>query len=146
MMNSIFQLSPDMEKPKVVKRKKPFLFRRSKRIFKQRTEEHGFMELFIKILIRNLTYLSGYFRLVSVTGAAIVVVPPILFKVLILIGFSFFIHGWIISLWDQVILSHPISKKYETKPAFYHARKKMSLYSSIPTVSFLVILLIVNII
>ncbi|WP_100402603.1 ABC transporter permease [Bacillus sp. FJAT-42315] len=146
MMNSIFQLSPDMEKPKVVKRKKPFLFRQSKRIFKRRTEEHGLMELFIKILIRNFTYLSGYFRLVSVTGAAIVVVPPILFKVLILIGFSFFIRGWMISLWDQVILSHPISKKYETNPAFYHGRKKMSLYSSFPAVFFLVILLIVNII
>lgn len=78
--------------------------------------------------------------------AAIVVVPPILFKVLILIGFSFFIRSWMISLWDQVIFSHPISKKYETKPAFYHARQKVSLYSSVPPVCFLLILLVVNIV
>nr|WP_275296775.1 ABC transporter permease [Bacillus sp. REN10] len=146
LMNSIFQLSPDMEKPKVMKRKKPFLFRKSRRIFKQRTEEHGLIELFMKILIRNLTYLSGYVRLVSVTAGAIVVVPPVLFKVLILIGFSFFIHGWIINVWDQVILSHPISKKYETRPAFYQARKKVSVCSMALAFIFLSILFIICII
>ncbi|WP_338749240.1 ABC transporter permease [Bacillus sp. FJAT-52991] len=146
LMNSIFQFSPDMEKPKVIKRKKPFLFRQSRRIFRQRTEEHGLMELFIKILVRNSTYLSGYFRLVAVTAGAMIVVLPLLFKVLILIGFSFFLRGWMVSLWNQLILSHPISNKYETKLAFYKARKKVSVYSSFPAICFLAILLIVQII
>lgn len=145
-LNMIFSASPDIEKPKISKRKKPFLFRQSKRIFEKRTAKNGFCELFLKIILRDFSYLRSYLQMLGVTGAAILIVPPVLFKVIILIGFSVFLWIWLTNLWDKLILSHPNSKKYETHDSFHQARLKANLVFSLPAICILSIYLLVTII
>jgi ABC-2 type transport system permease protein len=142
-LNFIFRVSPDIEKPKIQKRKKPFLFRHSRRMFKKRTAQNGFFELFLKIIIRNSAYLWGFIRMVAVTGTAIVLVPPAIFKVIILIGFSIFNWYWMENLWNKIILSHPNSKQYENYDSFYKARLKANLIFSLPAFCFLLIVFVI---
>jgi ABC-2 type transport system permease protein len=120
----IFMAAPEIEKPAVTKRTKPLLFRRSKQIFKKRTPMNGYIELFIKIFIRNYSYISGYFVLINVTTAAIVLIPPIWIKVLILLGFLLMMHSWISLIWDKVFSSNPLMKKYKENTAYFSAKKK----------------------
>ncbi|MCQ6274940.1 ABC transporter permease [Bacillus sp. V3B] len=143
-INLIAGASPNIEKPKIFQRKKPFLFRQSTRIFKRNLAYNGFLELFFKIILRNFTYLSGYFRLLGVTGVALVAVPPIYLKLIILIGFSFFIWIWVANLWDKVILSNPIGKHYSNYDSFFRARKKAGLLLSLPSIGILVFIVIVQ--
>ncbi|MBP3039286.1 ABC transporter permease [Bacillaceae bacterium Marseille-Q3522] len=143
-ISMIFRASPDLEKPKIIKRNKPFLFRRSKRLFKKRTAENAFLELFIKIIIRNLTYLSGYFRLIGVTGTAIILIPPTVLKIGVAGFFAFFIFDWMANVWNKIILSHPLSKKYEDSDAFYRGRRKMQLSFCIPPIMFIMIVLMAS--
>ncbi|WP_077212723.1 ABC transporter permease [Bacillus dakarensis] len=121
----IFMAAPEIEKPVVSKRKKPFLFRNSKRIFKNRTPINGFIEAFIKIFIRNSSYISGYFVLINVTTAAIVIVPPIWIKVVIFLGFLIMMYIWISSVWDQVYSSHPFMKKYRGNNFYFSAKQRV---------------------
>lgn len=145
LINLIFTLSKDVEKPKIIKRKKPLLYRKSGRIFKKRTPQKGFMELFIKIILRNFEYLFGYFQLTGATIIAIIVVPPVFLKVFILIGFTFFLFSWLNNLWNRVILSHPISKQYEKRTDFKKARQKTGFYLSIPALIVVLIVLRINV-
>lgn len=123
LIQLIFMAALEIEKPVVTKRKKPLLFRRSKRIFKNRSQITGCIELFIKIFIRNYSYLSGYFVLINVTTAAIVIAPPIWIKVTILLGFLIMMYSWISIVWDKVFHSNPLTKKY-TESTFYFSAKK----------------------
>ncbi|MEH7389065.1 ABC transporter permease [Bacillus sp. JJ1474] len=121
----IFKLSHDIEKPVIVsKRTKPLLFRRSKRIFKNRKEINGYIELFIKIFIRNYSYIGGYLQIISVTTAAIVIIPPLWIKALIFIGFLIMMYSWLSLVWDRVTTSNPISKKYSESTYYFAARKR----------------------
>lgn len=61
----IYHFSFEIEKTPVIKRRKPWLFRNSWLIFKKRNSVNGFMELFIKVFLRNKTYLFSYIRSVS---------------------------------------------------------------------------------
>lgn len=83
----IFMASPQIEKPVVMRRKKPLLFRNSKRIFKECSPINGLIELFIKIVIRNTSHLYGYLMLINSTTWAIILVPPIWLKIAIFIAF-----------------------------------------------------------
>ncbi|WP_066292124.1 ABC transporter permease [Bacillus sp. FJAT-29937] len=121
----IFRLSQDIEKPVIVtKRTKPLLFRRSKRIFNNRASVNGFLELFIKIFIRNYSYVGGFLQIISVTTAAIVIIPPIWIKVLIFTGFLIMMYSWLSLVWDKITTSNPISKKYREIPFYFAARKR----------------------
>ena len=105
-------------------RKKPRTFKNSKRIFKKRTPSNGFIELFIKIILRNSSYLYGYFMLINSTTWAMIIVPPLWLKIIIFIGFSIMMYGWLISLWNKVCQYHPLMKKYMESDDFFSARKK----------------------
>ncbi|WNS74653.1 ABC transporter permease [Bacillus sp. DTU_2020_1000418_1_SI_GHA_SEK_038] len=121
----IFKLSHDIEKPVIVsKRTKPLLFRRSKRIFNKREGINGFLELFIKIFIRNYSYVGGYLQILSVTTAAIVIIPPFWIKFLIFIGFLIMMYSWLSLVWDRITGSNPISKKYSESTFYFAARKR----------------------
>ena len=117
----IFGLSPSVEKPRIIKRKKPFILRR--KLFKQRNAQKGFIELFCKIFLRNFLYVGGYFRLIAVTSAAIFIMPLVL-KLVIGFGFCFFIISWIEGVWGKIIAANPISKRYGDLQAYYQARQK----------------------
>lgn len=143
-MNKVFAASPSMEKPKIIKRKRPILFSNSARIFSKRTPENGFIEIFLKVISRNFSYLVGYFQLISGTLVAIVLLPPLIFKVIVALGFVFFIMFWVNNLWNHIILSHPISKQYENRDSFYRARRRTCLYLASPAILIIVTVLSIS--
>lgn len=124
MVQFIYLAAPEIEKPVIMNRKKPRTFKNSKRIFKKRTPSNGFIELFIKIILRNSSYLYGYFMLINSTTWAMIIVPPLWLKIIIFIGFSIMMYGWLISLWNKVCQYHPLMKKYMESDDFFSARKK----------------------
>lgn len=123
----IFELSPDIEKISRPVRSKPFLFRKSARIFQNRTAEKAFIELFIKVFLRNNRYSATYFQMISVTAAGILVIPPLWIKGLVLIGFMFMMHIWLSVVWEKIIVSHPLTKKYRDMEEFFIAERKVAL-------------------
>lgn len=124
MVQAIYLAAPEIEKPVIMRRKKPRIFKNSKRIFQKRTPINGFIELFIKIVIRNSNYLYGYIMLINSTTGAMIIVPPLWLKILIFAGFSIIMHGWLTTLWNKVCHYHPLMKKYMESDAFFSARKK----------------------
>lgn len=120
----IFMASPQIEKPVVIRRKKPLLFRNSKRIFKKRTPINGLIELFIKIVVRNSSYFYGYFMLINSTTWAIILVPPLWLKLTIFTAFCFMMYGWLFSLWDKVCQYNPLMNKYMDRDFYFSARKR----------------------
>ncbi|MDQ0215619.1 ABC-2 type transport system permease protein [Oikeobacillus pervagus] len=144
LMNSVLGAAPGVEKPKIIKRKKAFLFRHSRRIFKQRTPQIGLTEVFIKIILRNFTYLSGYFKLIAVTSAAIIVIPKLIYQLILIASFTFFMWGWVANLWDQVILQHPIGKQSSEQEDFFQARKKVNIVLTCIATGVLMVIVIVK--
>jgi ABC-2 type transport system permease protein len=124
LVNMIFQMSYDIEKTKVITRKRPWLFRNSRRIFKKRTAVNGFVELFVKVFIRNSSHIMTYFQICSVTIAAVLIIPPLWIKCFILGGFLLMMWSWLAGLWERIILSHPFTKKYQEHDAYFAARKR----------------------
>ncbi|WP_462409892.1 ABC transporter permease [Neobacillus sp. Marseille-QA0830] len=122
LIQLFFAAAPEMEKPVVIKRSKPLLFRKSKRIFKKRTPINGFMELFIKAFIRNKSYIRNYQTLISVTTIAMVRIPPIWIKALIFFGFLFMMHSWLSMVWIKVFSSYPLMKKYNDSDYYFSAK------------------------
>jgi ABC-2 type transport system permease protein len=121
----IFQLSYEVEMPSPsTARKKPFLFRHSKRIFKKRTVSAGFLEVFIKVFLRNPSYWANYLKIISPAVAAIVIIPPIWLKTLIAIGFLIMMFSWLQMVWGKITISHPLTKKYGERDAYFSARTK----------------------
>lgn len=120
----IFTLSLDVEKPVISKRKKPLLFRKSKRIFRNRREKNGYTELFIKAFIRNYTHWSSYFQMISVGAAAMVIIPPLWIKALVLLAFLIMAHAWLSTIWDKIFMFNPLTKKYTEQDAYFSARKQ----------------------
>lgn len=140
----MFMLSHEIEKPIVSKRTKPLFFRHSKRIFKKRTPVNGFIELFIKIFLRNFSYIRGYFQIISVTTAAIVMIPPLWIKIVVFIGFLIMMHSWLSLIWEKVNMSNPLTKKYSEMPGYFSARKKTVITLFILAILFLTIFSIIG--
>lgn len=120
----IFKMSNEIETPIISKRTKPLFFRRSKRIFKKRTPVNGFIELFIKMFIRNSTYVFGLLQIISITTGAMVIIPAIWLKVLILIAVFIMLNIWIPLVWDNIMKSNPQMKKYRENPAYITGKKR----------------------
>jgi ABC-2 type transport system permease protein len=121
----IFQLSYEVEMPSPsTARKKPFLFRHSKRIFKNRTVSAGFLEVFIKVFLRSPSYWANYLKIISPAVAAIVIIPPIWLKTLIAIGFLIMMFSWLQMIWGKITISHPLTKKYGERDVYFSARSK----------------------
>lgn len=123
----IFTIAPEIEKPVVTKRTKPLFLRNSKRIFKERSQSNGFIELFIKVFLRNYSYVSGYLVMINVTTFAIVLLPPIWIKVTIFLGYLFMMYFWISLIWDKIMGTNPIMKKYLEHPSYFTAKRKVIL-------------------
>jgi len=138
-MNSVLTLSPELEKVKVSNRKRPWFYRKSGRIFKRRSAETGFSELFIKVFLRNSAYWSGFLQIISVTAVALIFVPPLWIKVVVFFAFIIMLRSWLMSIWSQITISHPLTKKYRETDAFFTARKKV-LWSLVFVGLFMVLL------
>lgn len=124
LVNMIYQVSFDIEKPKYSSRKKPWLFRNSYLIFRRRTARNGFLELFIKVFVRNSSYILTYFQISSVTAAALIVVPPLWIKAIIFGGFLLMMFIWLEATWERIVLSHPFTKKYNEHDAYFAAKRR----------------------
>ncbi|MBT2690506.1 ABC transporter permease [Bacillus sp. ISL-47] len=120
----IFMMAPEIEKPAFSIRSKPLFFRKSKRLFKKRTPVTGLIELFLKIFIRNPSYIISYFQIISISAAGIMIIPPLWIKAIVLGIFLFLAYSWLSITWDKAIMSHPFTKKYREKEFYYSARKK----------------------
>lgn len=123
----IFMMAPDLEKPVVSMRIKPLLFRNSRRIFNKRTPITGLAELFLKIFIRNPSYIFSYFQIISVSAAGILLIPPLWIKVIVSVVFLFLMYSWLSLTWDKAIMSHPFTKKYSKKDFYFTARNRTVL-------------------
>ena len=124
----IFILSNEIEKPIVSKRTKPLLFRRSKRMFKKRVPVNGFIELFLKVFLRNRSYVISYFQIISVGTVAIVLIPPLWIKIIIFFGFLIMMNSWLSLVWDKIAPSNPLSKKYSETDFYFKARKSAVIF------------------
>ncbi|WP_368654605.1 ABC transporter permease [Ornithinibacillus sp. 4-3] len=139
IVNTIFNLSFELEgMPKrTSSRKTPLLFRKSQRIFSNRTAEKGFHELFMKASLRERTYLYKYLQIIGWTNAAVILFPKWWIKILILVIGLFVLNVWLKEVWDKVIGSHPYTKKYNEEAAYRKARGQMIAVCYIPYVFFL---------
>ncbi|MBG9445901.1 ABC transporter permease [Cytobacillus firmus] len=123
----IFMMAPDLEKPVVSMRTKPLLFRNSRMIFNKRTPITGLAELFLKIFIRNPSFIFSYFQIISVSAAGILLIPPLWIKVIVSGVFLFLMYSWLSLTWDKAIMSHPFTKKYGEKDFYFTARNRTVL-------------------
>ncbi|KAF0815618.1 hypothetical protein KIS4809_5641 [Bacillus sp. ZZV12-4809] len=123
----IFMMAPEMEKPVVSMRTKPLLFRNSRRIFIKRTPITGLAELFLKIFLRNPSYILSYFQIISVSAAGILLIPPLWIKMIVSGVFLFLMYSWLSLTWDKAIMSHPLTKKYSEKDFYFTARNRTVL-------------------
>lgn len=130
----IFSMSMDIEKLPKIKppRKKPLLYGKSNRLFKERTPKKGFLELFIKAVTRNTEYIRKYIQLIGVTGAAIVILPPLWLKLSIAFAGFFFLLFWLGNVWDKVVGVHPFSQRYRREEGYFQAKKSVMYILSIP--------------
>lgn len=123
LINLIFMVSFDIEKPKGGSKEKPWLFRNSKRIFKKRTVKNGFLELFMKVFIRDSSHIMTYFQICSVTSVALIIVPPLWIKAVIFGAFLFMMWSWLEGIWERIVLQHPFTKKYTEHDSYFAAKK-----------------------
>lgn len=135
----IYNFSFEIEKTTVIKRRKPWLFRNSWVIFKKRNSVNGFMELFIKVFLRNKTYLLSYIRMLFFTAAALVIVPTGWVKVLIFIVFVVMVNVWVEAVWEKTVKQHPLMKKYCELDGFFKAKSIMINSMVILSILFMII-------
>ncbi|MBD8067814.1 ABC transporter permease [Bacillus sp. PS06] len=145
IIKAIFMAAPEIEKPHVSKRTKPFLFRKSKRILKKRTPANGFIEVFIKIFIRNYSYVSGYLVLINTTTAAFVLIPPIWFRIFLFLVFLLMMNSWLTLIWDKIFNTNPLMKKYTESDTYFSARKKAVMGMFILAIVLLSVFILVGI-
>lgn len=132
----IFSFSIDMEKLPQIKpvRERPRLYSKSNRLFRKRTAKNGFLELFIKVTTRSSQYLFDYLKIVGITSAAIITLPPIWLKISIALCGAVFLLSWIGTVWNRVVGSHPFTKKYAQEEDFFRAKNIVSTLLVIPFV------------
>ncbi|HHW39018.1 MAG TPA: hypothetical protein GXX18_17600 [Bacillales bacterium] len=139
----ILNFSIAVEKQSTQHRKKPtFLFKKSERIFKVRNKENGLLELLLKSFLRNQNLVRTYFRLMSLTGFAIIAVP-LWIKWLVFISYIFFINSWIKSLYSKMLKNSfltVIPVEIEISNKVY---KRFRKFLSLPSILFLGILICV---
>ncbi|RFU68717.1 hypothetical protein D0469_11305 [Peribacillus saganii] len=133
-INLIFTMSNDIENSKIITRKKPLLYRNSKRMFKKRTPINGYKELFFKLFIRDFGTLASYYQIVAVTVAAIVILPPLLLKLPVAIGLLIVLYLWLLNIWDKLTLANPLTRKYQYDEAFLKARNQAAGVLMLPAV------------
>ncbi|WP_066057480.1 ABC transporter permease [Robertmurraya korlensis] len=120
----IYQFSFSIEKTTPVIRKNPLLFRHSKRLFKKRTASHAFIELFLKVFLRNFSYVLSYFQFIGVTISAMIVSPTIWLVGLFFVAFLFIIRWYLDACWEKITASHPLVGKYKEHPGYYEGKRK----------------------
>lgn len=106
----------EVEKTPIRLAKRPFFFRKSKRLFRERTPENGLLELLLKGFVRNAVLFTGYLQLIGITLFAIFILPLwgkwLIFIIAILfLQYNSWLKGLFEKLLDQQFFSViPINK------------------------------------
>jgi ABC-2 type transport system permease protein len=127
-------VSMDVEKlptPRPI-RTSPRLYSQSNRLFQKRTEAAGFLELFIKVTTRSTDYLFGYLRILGVTAAALIIVPPMWVKMGVAVAGFFALLIWCGAVWHRVVGSHPFSRKYAGKEGYQKGKTAVAALLAVP--------------
>ncbi|MFT8322889.1 MAG: ABC transporter permease [Bacillus sp. (in: firmicutes)] len=119
----ILQLSMQVEKPSYSMREKPLFNRKSRRIFHKRTGVTGFLELFIKVFIRNSSYWSSYIRIIAVTTTAIIFLPTMWLKFILFIILAVFLSIWSHAVWVKIMNTTHIFDLYKKDVSYNQAKK-----------------------
>ena len=143
----IFQLSLDIEKQSrgTSNRIKPRLYTRSNRLFKTRNEKTGYLELFIKAITRNSQYILQYMQIISVTSAAIILLPPVWLKITVFISGAVFLLTWVGNMWRRTVEEHPFVRKYPMEIGFFQAKRIVTIASLIPFIVIVGLLVVIRI-
>lgn len=126
----IFGLSMDVEKLPTPRppRKSPRLYSKSNRLFRQRNENNGFLELFIKVTTRDMQYVREYVQIIGITSVAIVILPSLWLKIVVTLSGCLFLSFWVSNTWDRVIGRHPFTKQYVWKDGFFKAKRIVTTF------------------
>jgi ABC-2 type transport system permease protein len=139
----ILNFSMAVEKQSTQNRKKPiFLFKKSERLFKVRNKENGLLELLLKNFLRNRNLVMTYFRLMSLTGFAIIALP-IWIKWLVFISYIFFINSWIKNLYSKMLKNSFLTVIPVENEISHKAYRRFRKFLSLPSISFLGILIFI---
>lgn len=133
----ILGMATSVEKPPTRLGKRPFLFRKSRRIFKESTPENGLLEVLIKGLLRHSVYLRSYLHLIGLTLFAITVFP-VWMKWIVYILFVLFLqyNAWLKGLYEKMLDEYfftVVPIKAQVREAVWLRFKRILM---IPAVSF----------
>src|SRR5699024_2749759 len=129
----IFSVSIDVEKPPKTStlRKRPILYAKSNRLFRQRTAKNGFLELFIKATTRNIEYMLRYFQMIGITSLAMILIPVFWYRLAIFLFGFLFVRSWIKNVWDTVVGEHSFTMKYAQMDGYFQGRNVVTLILSV---------------
>lgn len=111
-----------MPKVKDRMRRKPLLYRNSKRIFKRRTNCTGYKELFFKVMLRNGEYARQMYMLLS-AFTVLIFVSPIWLKVIALLVYTGVCRYILTLIFDKVMDAPFLIGTDKESDEYYRARK-----------------------
>ncbi|MEC1680491.1 ABC transporter permease [Bacillus mojavensis] len=120
----VMMTSQDVRMPRVKDRmrRKPLLFRNSKRIFKKRTTYTIYKELFFKVMLRNGEYARHLYMLLS-AFAILTIVSPIFLKVVALLVYTGVCRYVLSLIFDKVMDAPILIGADKESDEYYRARK-----------------------
>ncbi|GAA0332685.1 hypothetical protein GCM10008967_24200 [Bacillus carboniphilus] len=122
-----FSMVKEIEKPKVIRRKKPIMLERGDSpLIKKRSQVNGFLELFLKVFFRNGNYVLGYAQLTLFTCIAFAVIPSLVVKIIVLVCYFFMILFWLDQVTETILRKSKLGHKYNKDIHFLLAKKKFS--------------------
>ncbi|KIU13423.1 ABC transporter permease [Bacillus subtilis] len=120
----VMMMSQEAGMPKVKDRmrRKPLLYRNSKRIFKRRTICTGYKELFFKVMLRNSEYARQMYMLLS-AFTVLIFVSPIWLKVIALLVYTGVCRYILTLIFDKVMDAPFLIGTDKESDEYYRARK-----------------------
>ncbi|MFS0864489.1 ABC transporter permease [Fredinandcohnia sp. 179-A 10B2 NHS] len=134
LMKMIFIFSEYVEKVPEQRKRNPLFYRNSKRIYNIRNRRKALQELYIKVFIRNKGYLLQYLQITGVTVTAILVIPPVWIKCLLLLGYSLLIQSWLKVVYKRVMANHFIVTVRKDDPVRFQAERFVVNAFSLPVI------------
>lgn len=133
-MKMIFIFSEYVEKVPEQRKRNPLFYRNSRRIYNVRSRRKALQELYIKVFIRNKGYLLQYLQITGVTVTAILVIPPVWMKCLLLFGYSILIQSWLKIVYKRVMANHFIVTVRKNDLVRFQAERFVVNAFSIPVI------------
>lgn len=128
-----------IEKPKTKRRKKPWIFRRSQRLFSRRELDTVMLEQYIKIWLRKPQQLFSYFRFIGVSTVALFLFPTTWGIVLVLM-ILFLFYQIVRSEWESFAKSHFIEMMTRDVETLYFVKTKVICLFCLPMYVFILVI------